>query len=310
MKFKVRRVLIAVADGSARKVVDRAAQIVGSSKGQIELFSVVRPPPPVLGMIGIDDPQTTRSLVEAKRHQLEKLAERLRERGIAVTCTVAANASVIDAIVRRAKQLKADLVAIEAHHHSLLARLFLSQHDYDLLRHSPVPLLIVKGGKIEPTAPILAALDPWHSIRNPQALDSSIASAGRGLAEALGTTLHTVHVYSSLMGFVADATFAPMAIPISVPEEKQYAANIRRNFAKVNAKYRIDRRRSHLHMGDPAFILPAVAKSLKAQLLVMGGISRSAIGRLLIGTTAERVLDALPCDILIVKPRATRSVGN
>lgn len=63
-------------------------------------------------------------------------------------------------------------------------------------------------------------------------------------------------------------------------------------------------------MGDPAFILPVVAKFLKAQLLVIGGISRSAIGRLLIGTTEERVLDALPCDILIVKPRATHSVGN
>ena len=156
MKFKVRRVLIAVADGSARKVVDRAAQIVGSSKAHIELFSVVRPPPPMLGMSRIDDTQITRSLVEAKRHQLEKLAGRLRDNGIAVTCTVAANASVIDAIVRRAKQTKAHLLAIEAHHHSLLARLFLSRHDYDLLRNSPVPLLIVKGGKIKPAAPILS----------------------------------------------------------------------------------------------------------------------------------------------------------
>ena len=310
MKFKVRRLLIAVADGSARKVVDRAAQILGSSKAYIELFSVVRPPSPMLGMTRIDDTQITRSLVEARRHQLEKLARNLRDNDIAVTCTVAVNASVIDAIVRRAKRTKADLVAIEAHHHSLLARLFLSQHDYDLLRHSPVPLLIVKGSKIKPAAPILAALDPWHSIRKPQALDSTIVSAGRGLAKALGTTLHTVHAYSPLMGFAADATFAPMAIPISVPEEKQYAADIRRNFAKVSAKYRIDKRRSHLRMGDPAFILPALAKSLKAQLLVMGAISRSAIGRLLIGSTAERVLDALPCDILIVKPRAMRSVSN
>ena len=36
MKSKVRRVLIVVTDGSARKVVDRAAQIVDSSKAQIE----------------------------------------------------------------------------------------------------------------------------------------------------------------------------------------------------------------------------------------------------------------------------------
>jgi universal stress protein E len=42
-------------------------------------------------------------------------------------------------------------------------------------------------------------------------------------------------------------------------------------------------------------------------MLVMGAISRSAVGRLLIGSTAERVLDALPCDVLIVKPGHRRA---
>jgi universal stress protein E len=306
MKFKIRRVLIAVADGTARKVVDRAAQLVGPSKARVELFSVVRPPPHVLGMTRVDDPQITRSLVEAKRRQLEKLAKRLRDKGIAVTSTVATHASVVDAIVRRAKRSKADLVAIEARKHNLLARLFLSQNDYDLIRHCPVPLLIVKGRKVKPSAPILAALDPWHSIRKPQALDDLIASAGHGVAESLGTTLHSVHVYSPLMGFAVDSAFAPTAIPISLPAEKQHATDIRRSFAKVNAQYRIDKGRSHLRMGDPAFILPALAKSLKTQMLVMGAISRSAVGRLLIGSTAERVLDGLPCDVLIVKPMHRR----
>jgi universal stress protein E len=108
------------------------------------------------------------------------------------------------------------------------------------------------------------------------------------------------------MGFAADSAFAPVAIPISVPAEKQHAAKIRGSFAKVNAQYRIDKARSHLRMGDPAFILPALAKSLKAQMLVMGAISRSAVGRLFIGSTAERVLDGLPCDVLIVKPTRRR----
>jgi universal stress protein E len=307
MKFKFRRVLIAVADASAKKVVDRVVQIAGTSKAHIELFSVVRPPPPVLGTTSVDDPLVTRWLVEAKARQLEKLAARMRKQGIAVICTVAANASVTDAIVRRVKQTKADLVAIEAHKHSLMARLFLSQHDYDLIRHCPVPLLIVKGGKIKATAPIVAALDPWQSIRNPQELDAMIASAGHSFAGVLGAKLHSVHAYSPLMAFATESTFAPIAIPISVPEEKQYAASIRRNFAKVNVRCGIDKRRSHLRMGDPAFVLPSMAKSLKAQMLVMGAISRSALGRLLIGNTAERVLDSMPCDILIVKPKANRA---
>lgn len=52
------------------------------------------------------------------------------------------------------------------------------------------------------------------------------------------------------------------------------------------------------------YVLPTVARSLKAQMVVMGAIARSRIDRLFLGNTAEQVLDALPCDVLIIKPKA------
>ena len=39
-----------------------------------------------------------------------------------------------------------------------------------------------------------------------------------------------------------------------------------------------------------------------ADLVVMGAVSRSGLKRLALGSTAERVLDFLPCDVLVVKP--------
>jgi universal stress protein E len=63
----------------------------------------------------------------------------------------------------------------------------------------------------------------------------------------------------------------------------------------------------HLKMGDPAFQLPILARSLRARAVVMGAVSRSPVKRALIGSTAERVLDAMPCDILIVKPKEFRA---
>ena len=306
MNYKVRRLLIAVADGSAKKVVDRAVQLAGSARVQVELFSVVRPPPPLLGMTRIDDRRYTQAAMAGRRQQLSKLAARLRLSGIDAACTVAANSSVAEGIVRRVRDSKADLVAIEAHKHNLLARLFVSQNDYDLIRECPVPLLIVKGGGKKPAAPILAALDPWHSNSKPQSLDNTIVTVARGIAATLKAPLHSAHAYSSLMGFVVDSTFAPVSMPISMPEEKRYAAAVRRHFAAANSKYKITSRHAHLRMGDPAFVLPALARTIKAQMLVMGAISRSAMNRILIGSTAERILDAMPCDILIVKPRGLR----
>ena len=39
----------------------------------------------------------------------------------------------------------------------------------------------------------------------------------------------------------------------------------------------------------------------------MGAVSRSGLKRVFIGNTAERVLGALSCDVLVLKPRGTKS---
>jgi len=48
--------------------------------------------------------------------------------------------------------------------------------------------------------------------------------------------------------------------------------------------------------------LPEIATKLKADVVVMGAVARNRWKRLFIGATAERTLEHLPCDLLIVKP--------
>ena len=49
-------------------------------------------------------------------------------------------------------------------------------------------------------------------------------------------------------------------------------------------------------------VVTAMARRWKADLLVMGAVSRSGLRRVFIGNTAERVLDAVEGDVLVVKP--------
>jgi universal stress protein E len=42
---------------------------------------------------------------------------------------------------------------------------------------------------------------------------------------------------------------------------------------------------------------------MRAGLVVIGATSRSGLKRVFIGNTAERVLDGLKSDVLVVKPR-------
>jgi len=49
-------------------------------------------------------------------------------------------------------------------------------------------------------------------------------------------------------------------------------------------------------------LLAEEAERVRADIVVMGAVSRSRLQRIFVGNTAERVLDHLPCDVLIVKP--------
>jgi hypothetical protein len=69
----------------------------------------------------------------------------------------------------------------------------------------------------------------------------------------------------------------------------------------------IPRNRCHVRLGEVAEALGSFARRSGTDIVVVGAVSRSAIARLFIGNTAERTLDHLTCDVLIVKPRGFRS---
>jgi universal stress protein E len=54
--------------------------------------------------------------------------------------------------------------------------------------------------------------------------------------------------------------------------------------------------------GPPHHALVALAIQRDADFVVMGAVSRSASGSVFLGGTAERVLDHIPCDLLLIKP--------
>ena len=59
---------------------------------------------------------------------------------------------------------------------------------------------------------------------------------------------------------------------------------------------------THLSKGDARNVIPELAQELHADLVVMGTVARTGIPGLLIGNTAESILDQLDCSVLAVKP--------
>jgi nucleotide-binding universal stress UspA family protein len=62
-----------------------------------------------------------------------------------------------------------------------------------------------------------------------------------------------------------------------------------------------------LRMGAPADAIEAVVDQENVGVLVLGSMTRGRIGRLVLGSTAEKLLHTVACDLLVVKPTGFRS---
>ena len=152
----------------------------------------------------------------------------------------------------------------------------------------------------EDLAQLLAAVDPSHAHAKPARLDSAIVECAKALSRTLGGSFELMHANfpASFGSLMADP--AMDAATLAAVYDNQKALS-KKAFDKFAAKARIPKARCHIVDTDPVFAVPHEAGELGADLVVMGAVSRSGLKRVFIGNTAERVLDALPCDVLVVK---------
>ena len=58
----------------------------------------------------------------------------------------------------------------------------------------------------------------------------------------------------------------------------------------------------HVEKGEPVDVVTRLIDDQDVDLLVIGTVARSGVSGLVMGNTAERVLDAVSCGVLAVKP--------
>ena len=323
MARRIRHILVAVGDlsQSPKNELRKAAMLAKASGASVELFHAIDEPDPRRSY-----PQTaTEEVVEAQRAaaitrvkvRLERFARHASVPGVSVTCTAVWDHTPCDAIVRRVHHSHADLVVAVARGHRFGARLVLRNTDWELIRHCPVPLLLVKSRQTYQKPAVLAAVDPFHTHAKPADLDGRVLGAANQFARLLRGAAHVFHAYMPLVTVETLPITAAPLLMLPAADEEAHGEQIARVIDRLAEGAGIPRARRHINMGDIAGELSAVTRRTKTGLVVMGAVSRSAIARLLIGSTAERVLDKLACDVLIVKPKGfsakearVRSIGS
>jgi universal stress protein E len=302
------RILFAVASPGAIEtspgVADKALQVATALGAELEIFHCVNDPEIARpGRFASRGPELdVQEIVEQRHQQLERGAERLRGRGIRVRTSVRWDRPVFEGIVRQVLRHKADLLIAQAPHGGGSVRSALMPTDFKLIEACPCPLLLIKTAQPYSAPRIVAAVDPAHPRAKPAALDDAILQVAGVLASSLPAELIVFHARAP-WDVIARAQMAleSAAKVEGLDAESRYRERIADRVRELAEDHGICADRTRLLEGLADQLLPAFARSEHADIVAMGAVSRSLIKRILIGHTAERVLDALDCDVLIVK---------
>lgn len=285
--------------------LQRAAWVARSTGAELELmicyYNQYLNDNRIFGGPSMDDARATAT----RRHEsmLEALAEPLRNKDLVVKTTAIFDHPLYAGVIRQAVRSGADMVFKDTHHHAAISRALFTHTDWNLTRACPVPLWLVKPHPIDDPVVLIAAIDPLNQNDKPAALDDQILQLSKGIAGALKGNVHAFHSYNPAAA-LASAT-ANAYIPVSLPFDeidRQSCKKHKKCFDEITEFHQIRKERCHLISGFAHEELPSLAADLKATVVVMGAVARNPWRRIFIGATAERTMEHLPCDLLIVKP--------
>lgn len=235
------------------------------------------------------------SYLRDREKLLEERAARLRAEhpGLEVTTDLAWHRPLHEGILEKISESQPDLVITATHYQSRVRRTLFSNTDWHLIRECPVPLMLVKRAEWKEGGGVVAAVDPLHTRDKPAALDQRILDYTIGLATALEVPAWALHCWTQE---------AMEADDLEDDSLESYDSVHRERLRTLVEDYSIAPERTIATCGRVEDELCDNVADMGANLTVMGAVSRSFLRGWILGNTAEKVLDRIGSDVLVVKP--------
>ena len=227
--------------------------------------------------------------------RLDRAADEARARGIEVTTDMRLgipSESILDA----ASEHSADLIVIGTRGLTGIQHLLLGSTAERVVQRAQCPVLTVHPGDIDQHRMVKTIVVPTDfSAQAEEATKTALGLLRRQPEEA---RLVLLHVYHLPFEYTAYGT-VPTAIDYfkdvegaAIDRLEEIAEPLRKKGFTVETVAR---------EGYPPEVIVQVAEELGADLLTLGTHGRSGLAHLLLGSTAERVVQTAPCPVLTVR---------
>lgn len=312
MKRFTNILLIVEAGTDHSAALQRANVLARNNQAALTICTVVDAIPPDMAMsITMITPGELRDIAVAEeRDRLEEIVNTIAGDGASVGIKVLVGRASIE-IIRQVIGSGHDLVIKSADTATGSTNRLFGSTDMKLMRKCPCPVWIVKGTERQKYRRILAAVDQDPEGSVDDALNRQILEMSTSLALAEFSELHVVHAWTLfgeryLRSPHTDTTEAALDAMLSdgLDKRQRWLEKLVKTYGSGDDKDAVDYVSPQLHVvkGHAQHIVPATARELDADLIVMGTVARTGIAGLFMDNTAETILNQIDCSVLTVKP--------
>ena len=223
--------------------------------------------------------EARRASITQASDYLARLAHSADAHDVRISIDAACESPLYESIVRKVLQSRPDLVIKNAS--GIDSPEAFDPNDWQLMRKCPATLMMTRGRIWSAQPRFAAALDV--STEETAVLAVSILETAQDLRGANRTDLDVI--YAERGGVGRDTTEAR-------------AVALR----KLARQSHVDGSHVHILDGDPERTLPNFARQHDYDVLVLGALTDHRGAVRLVGTLTEKLMEAIDCDFVLVKP--------
>ncbi len=242
---------------------------------------------------------------EAKSHKLKSICEAAEASGISASYTLLPAPTSLS-LIREAVRGDYDLLVKDSKGDASSMWGLFGTTATRLLRHSPCPTLLVKPelgdqGSRGRFARVVAAVDADSHDELYMDLNERIIAHAEAVCRPEGCAFEIVSAWSVqsenlLKSHMKEEEFELLCEKTKAMAKTRFDELVDKSEAGAKAEH------CRLLHGEAGEQIPVFANENRIDLLVLGTIGRSGIAGLLMGNTAERILNKVECSVLAVKP--------
>lgn len=169
--------------------------------------------------------------------------------------------------------------------------------DMKLLRKCPTAVWVAAPGAIRPLRTVLAAVDVFAPSSD-RPLQESVIRHAHAAAAREGARVHVVYAWHIVGEHLLRRHLSAADVEAHINETRRSAKNALRELLREDP----GRTALHLVRGEPPATIVHTAEHIAADLIVMGTVARTGLSGIVMGNTAELVLGAVRCEVLVLKP--------